>query len=69
MLASSGLNVTEYMTFKMNSADNLVCLHQGNHSIEDYVEDFCGLCHQVDFNDTFLKDIFHFGMDKHLTVK
>ncbi len=66
MLASSGLNVTEYTTFKMNSADHLVCLRQG---IEDYVEDFCGLCHQVDFYHLLLKDIFDFGMDKHLTVK
>ncbi len=45
----------------MNPADNLVRLRQGNRPIEDYVEDFCGLCHKVDFNYNFMKDIFRYG--------
>ncbi|KAI2650206.1 Transposable element Tcb2 transposase [Labeo rohita] len=36
---------------------------EGNRSIEDYVTDFCELCYQVDFNDTFLLDTFHFGLN------
>uniref|UniRef100_A0A671NM60 Retrotransposon gag domain-containing protein n=1 Tax=Sinocyclocheilus anshuiensis TaxID=1608454 RepID=A0A671NM60_9TELE len=51
----------------MNPADRLVRLRQGNRSIEDYVEDFCGLCHQVDFNETFLKDIFRYGLGQNLS--
>ncbi|KAL0152957.1 hypothetical protein M9458_051735 [Cirrhinus mrigala] len=48
----------------MNPADRLVHLRQGNRPIEDYVEDFCELCFKVDFNKTFLKDIFRFGLAK-----
>ncbi|KAL0149599.1 hypothetical protein M9458_055126, partial [Cirrhinus mrigala] len=48
----------------MNPGDHLVRLRQGNRPIEDYVEDFCALCYKVDFNETFLKDIFRYGLSK-----
>ncbi len=51
LFASSGL-VTEHSTATMNPAvSRLICLRQGDRAIEDYVEDFCGLCHLVAFND------------------
>ncbi|KAI2657537.1 Protein piccolo [Labeo rohita] len=49
----------------MNPAvSRLICLRQGDRSIEEYVEDFCGLCYQVDFNDVALKDFFRFGLNE-----
>ncbi len=61
-LASSGL-ITEYSTATMNPAvSRFLCLHQGDRAIEDYVEDFCGQCHLVAFNDVALKDIFRVGL-------
>ncbi|KAI2657266.1 hypothetical protein H4Q32_030264 [Labeo rohita] len=35
----------------MDPASHLFCLRQGNQPTEDYVVDFCGLCHLVAFND------------------
>ncbi|KAL0146718.1 hypothetical protein M9458_058058, partial [Cirrhinus mrigala] len=46
----------------MDPASRLFCLHQGNRCIEDYVVDFCELCHLVNFNDVALKDIFRAGL-------
>lgn len=34
------------------------CLRQGDHPLEAYVEEFCELCSQVDFNDFALNDFF-----------
>ncbi|KAL0152492.1 hypothetical protein M9458_052215 [Cirrhinus mrigala] len=51
----------------MNPGDRLVRLRQGNRPIEDYVEDFCAMCYKVDFNETFLKDIFRYGLRKDLS--
>ncbi|KAL0190342.1 hypothetical protein M9458_013040, partial [Cirrhinus mrigala] len=49
----------------MNQATSrLLCLRQGNRAIEEYVEDFCGLCHLVDFNDIALKELFRYGLDE-----
>ncbi|KAL0147096.1 hypothetical protein M9458_057620 [Cirrhinus mrigala] len=50
----------------MNPAERLLGLRQGNRPIEAYVEDFCELCYQVDFNNTF-KDIFRFGLSKDIS--
>ncbi len=48
-LAFSGL-ITEYTTTTMNPAVfHLLC-----RAIEEYVSDFCELCHLVDFNDVAL---------------
>lgn len=44
----------------MDPASRLVRLHQRNHSIEEYVADFCELSYQVDFKESFFKDIFWF---------
>ncbi len=38
-------------------------LCQGNRPIEDYVEEFCGLCYQVGINDVALKGIFRNGLN------
>ncbi|KAL0173334.1 hypothetical protein M9458_033645, partial [Cirrhinus mrigala] len=46
----------------MDPASHLFCLRQGNRPIEDYVVDFCKLCHLVNFNDVALKDIFRAGL-------
>ncbi|KAL0204368.1 hypothetical protein M9458_002386, partial [Cirrhinus mrigala] len=46
----------------MNPASRLLCLRQGNRAIEDYVADFCEVCHLVDFNDVALKGIFCNGI-------
>ncbi len=51
----------------MDSASRLVRLHQGNYSIEEYVADFCKLSYQVDFKESFLKDIFWFGLSKDIS--
>ncbi len=40
----------------------LLHLRQGDQAIEEYVQDFCGLCHLVAFNDVALKDIFRVGL-------
>ncbi|KAL0159789.1 hypothetical protein M9458_043514, partial [Cirrhinus mrigala] len=53
----------------MDPASRLVKLHQGNRHIEQYVMDFCELCHLVDFKESFFKDIFFFGLDKDISVK
>lgn len=42
----------------MKPAVSLLCLHQGNHLLEDYVKEVCELCCLVDFNDVALKGIF-----------
>ncbi|KAL0154418.1 hypothetical protein M9458_050267 [Cirrhinus mrigala] len=47
----------------MDPASRLFCLRQGNRPIEDYVVDFCKLCHLVNFNDVALKDIFRQYID------
>jgi len=36
--------------------------HQGDQAIENYAEEICAICHQVDFNDITLKDIFRVGL-------
>ncbi len=46
------------------AVSRLLCLRQGDRTIEDYVEDFCGLCHLVDFNDVALKDILQVGLNE-----
>ncbi|KAL0199220.1 hypothetical protein M9458_007760, partial [Cirrhinus mrigala] len=51
----------------MDPASRLIQLRQGNRPVVQYVMDFCELCHQVDFNDTFLLDIFRFGLDKSIS--
>ncbi|KAL0196750.1 hypothetical protein M9458_005290, partial [Cirrhinus mrigala] len=48
----------------MDPASRLFSLRQGNRCIEDYVVDFCGLCHLVNFNDVALKDIFCHGLNE-----
>ncbi|KAL0186272.1 hypothetical protein M9458_017942, partial [Cirrhinus mrigala] len=50
----------------MDPASRLFHLRQGNHRIEYYTMDFCGLCHMVAFNDVALKDIFRQGLNKHV---
>ncbi len=42
----------------MNPAVALLILRQGNSPLEDYVADFCKLCHVVGFNDVAPKGIF-----------
>ncbi len=42
----------------------LLCLRQDNRDIEEYVQDFCGLCYLVAFNDVALKDIFRVGLNE-----
>jgi len=37
---------------------SLFHLSKGNRSIEEYVEEFCELCHGVDLDDAVLKDAF-----------
>ncbi|XP_051547616.1 uncharacterized protein LOC127437025 [Myxocyprinus asiaticus] len=51
----------------MNPADLLLRLRQGNRPLEDYVEDFCGLASQVDFNEVALKDCFRFGLNESIS--
>ncbi len=46
------------------AVSRLLCLRQGDRTIEDYVEDFCGLCHLVDFNDVALKGILRVGLNE-----
>ncbi|KAL0185409.1 hypothetical protein M9458_021106, partial [Cirrhinus mrigala] len=53
----------------MDPADRLVRLRRGNQSIENYTADFCDLCYQVDFKESFLKDIFRFGLNKDISSK
>ncbi|KAL0174663.1 hypothetical protein M9458_030631, partial [Cirrhinus mrigala] len=53
----------------MDPASRLVQLRQGNRPIEQYVMDFCKLCHLVDFKESFLKDIFYFGLCKDISSK
>ncbi|KAL0157363.1 hypothetical protein M9458_048609, partial [Cirrhinus mrigala] len=47
----------------MDPASRLFCLRQGNRCIEDFVVEFCELCHLVPFNDVALKDIFRMGLN------
>ncbi|KAI2644749.1 Protein piccolo [Labeo rohita] len=47
----------------MDPVSRLFYPRQGNLCIEDYVLDFCGLCHLVGFNDVALKDIFRVGLN------
>ncbi len=42
-------------------------LRQGELSIEDYVAKFCELSYQADFKESFLKDIFWFGLSKEIS--
>ncbi len=51
----------------MDPASRLVRLRQGNRSFEEYVADFCELSYQVDFKESFLKDIFWFGLSKDIS--
>lgn len=44
------------------AATSLFSLRKADRAIEDFVEDFCGLCIQVDFNDAALKDFFSFWL-------
>ncbi|MBN3303579.1 PA24C phospholipase, partial [Amia calva] len=37
---------------------------QGNRPIEEYVEDFCALAAEVDFNKSSLKDLFRWGLNE-----
>ncbi|KAL0172271.1 hypothetical protein M9458_032582, partial [Cirrhinus mrigala] len=53
----------------MDPASRLVQLRQGNRPIEQYIMDFCELCHLVDFKESFLKDIFYFGLCKDISSK
>ncbi|KAL0195019.1 hypothetical protein M9458_008591, partial [Cirrhinus mrigala] len=53
----------------MDPASCLIQLRQGNRPIEQYVMDFCELCHLVDFKESFLKDIFYFGLCKDISNK
>ncbi|KAL0197521.1 hypothetical protein M9458_006061, partial [Cirrhinus mrigala] len=53
----------------MDPASRLVQLRQGNRPVEQYVMDFCELCHLVDFKESFLKDIFYFGLRKDISNK
>ncbi|KAL0185391.1 hypothetical protein M9458_021088, partial [Cirrhinus mrigala] len=53
----------EHTTSTMDPASRLFRLRQGNQPIEDYVADFCELCHLVTFNDVALKDIFRHGLN------
>ncbi|KAL0198836.1 hypothetical protein M9458_007376 [Cirrhinus mrigala] len=65
--ASVGLIITEYTTANMNPAvSRLLTLRQGDRAIEEYVEDFCNLCHLVKFNDVALKGIFCNGLKDNL---
>ncbi|KAI2655780.1 Protein piccolo [Labeo rohita] len=49
----------------MNQATSrLLRLRQGNRTIEEYVEDFCELCHLVNFNDVALKYLFRHGLNE-----
>ncbi len=50
----------------MNPAVSLFCLRQDDRAIDDYVADFCGPCHVVDFNDVTLKGIFRHGLKESL---
>ncbi|KAL0194492.1 hypothetical protein M9458_012788, partial [Cirrhinus mrigala] len=47
----------QQLTEHMTSNQRLVKLRQGNRPIEQYVLDFCELCHLVDFNESLRKDI------------
>ncbi len=62
-MGSANLPSVDWMLQKarplnMNPAVRLLHLRQGNRHIEEFVEDFCGLCNLVDFNDTALKRLF-----------
>ncbi len=48
----------------MDSLDQLIHLHQGGLSIEEYVHQFCELSDKVPFGEVFLKDIFRFGLSE-----
>ncbi len=64
MLAFSGI-ITEYTTCTMNPAvSHLLYLRQSNRAIEEYVEDFCGLCHLAGFNNVVLNDMFRVGLNE-----
>ncbi len=51
----------------MYPEDHLMCLCQGAHPIEDYMAKFCELSYQTDFKESFLKDIFWFGLSKEIS--
>ncbi len=51
----------------MDPAGRILQIHQGDRPVEDYVEEFCGLCCLVVFNDTALKDIFRFGLSHEIS--
>ncbi len=55
-------SIKEYTTRTMNPVVDLLSLRQGNRPLEDYMEDFCHLCHVVGFNDVVLKGIFCNGL-------
>ncbi|KAL0176676.1 hypothetical protein M9458_029006, partial [Cirrhinus mrigala] len=65
---SSGLpNMQPIIT--MDPALRLVQLCQDNRSIEEYVIDFCEMCYLVNFKESFLKDIFYFGLCKDISSR
>jgi len=49
---------TVYLISNMNPAVQLLWLSQGVCSLECYVEDFCGLCYLVGFNEKAFKNLF-----------
>ncbi|ROL48243.1 hypothetical protein DPX16_5637 [Anabarilius grahami] len=53
----------------MNQAVALLHLRQCHRPIEDYVQDFCGLCYLVGFNDRALRDIFCAGLDEPISSR
>ncbi len=49
----------------MNPAvSHLLYRRQSNRAIEEYVEDFCGLCHLTGFNNVVLNDMFRVGLNE-----
>ncbi len=49
----------------MNPAvSHLLYRRQSNRAIEEYVEDFCGLCHLAGFNNVVLNDMFRVGLNE-----
>ncbi len=48
----------------MDIFNQLLDLHQGTLSIEEYVTQFCLLSNEVHFDEVVLKDIFRFGLNE-----
>jgi len=47
----------------MNPAVTLLCLRQGNRTIENYVFEFLEISNHVDFNEVALNNIFRHGLN------